>query len=295
MERENNTSVNISDSEIEEIFGVSGNSSDEEFLSVEERRLLEQAIEDAHIEIPLNSKSITVSDTTSRFSSAIWYSRIQAKTVTLAGVGGIGSYIAFLLSRMHIQNLYLYDPDIVESVNMSGQLYSFSDIGMHKVNAISNTLTKYSDFYNVCAINERFTASTPPNKVMICGFDNMEARTIFFNSWKNMLENLPEEVRKDCLFIDGRLAAEEFQIFCIRGDDTYNIDRYAKDFLFKDSEADETICSYKQTTFMANMIASVMVNLFVNFVANQCDPLIERDLPFYTTFNAETMFYKTEA
>ena len=46
---------------------------------------------------------------------------------------------------------------------------------------------------------------------------------------------------------------------------------------------------------MANMIASVMVNLFVNFVANQCNPLIERDLLFYTTYNAETMYYKTEA
>jgi hypothetical protein len=46
---------------------------------------------------------------------------------------------------------------------------------------------------------------------------------------------------------------------------------------------------------MANMIASVMVNLFVNFVANQCDPLVPRDLPFYTSYSAETMYYKTEA
>ena len=73
------------------------------------------------------------------------------------------------------------------------------------------------------------------------------------------------------------------------------MNRYSRDFLFRDSEADETVCSYKQTTFMANMIASVMVNLFVNFVANQCNPLIERDLPFYTTYSAETMYYKTEA
>ena len=106
---------------------------------------------------------------------------------------------------------------------------------------------------------------------------------------------MPIEERKNCLFIDGRLAAEEFQVLCIKGDDTYNIKRYNKEFLFSDREADETICSYKQTTFMANMIASVMVNLFVNFVANQCEPLIDRDLPFYTDYNAENMFYKTEA
>ena len=42
--------------------------------------------------IPVNSGSLTVDETTSRFSSAIWYNAIQGKTVTLAGVGGIGRF-----------------------------------------------------------------------------------------------------------------------------------------------------------------------------------------------------------
>lgn len=42
--------------------------------------------------IPVNSGSLTVDETTSRFSSAIWYNTIQEKTVTLAGVGGIGRF-----------------------------------------------------------------------------------------------------------------------------------------------------------------------------------------------------------
>ena len=130
---------------------------------------------------------------------------------------------------------------------------------------------------------------------MICGFDNMSARKTFFYKWFDHIKGKSEAERANCLYIDGRLAAEEFQVLCIKGDDEFNIRRYEKEFLFSDREADETVCSYKQTTFMANMIASVMVNLFVNFVANQCKPLIERDLPFYTTYSAETMYYKTEA
>ena len=47
--------------------------------------------------------------------------------------------------------------------------------------------------------------------------------------------------------------------------------------------------------FTTGNVASYMVNLFVNFCANQCEPLIDRDLPFYTTYSAETMYYKTEA
>jgi hypothetical protein len=132
-------------------------------------------------------------------------------------------------------------------------------------------------------------------KIFICGFDNMEARNTFFEKWYNIVKSVPEERRKKYLFIDGRLAVEEFQVLCIKGDDEYNINRYCEQFLFTDEEADAVTCSYKQTTYMASMIASIIANLFINFVTNECDPIIERDLPFFTSYSADTMYFKTEA
>lgn len=263
-------------------------------LSEEEQAILDQAVEDAHQEIPTNSATLLVDEATSRFSSAIWYENIQKKTVILAGVGGIGSYVGFLLARMKPASMFIYDNDIVEAVNMSGQLYGQSDLGRPKVSALAEMIRNYAGYSSVFAINERFTNESEASDIMICGFDNMAARRLFFNKWVNYVQSKPKEERKNCLFIDGRLAAEEFQILCIKGDDEYNINRYSNEYLFSDAEADETICSYKQTTFCANMIASYMVNLFVNFCANQCGPLIDRDLPFLTTYNAETMYLKTE-
>ena len=263
-------------------------------LSEEEQAILDQAVEDAHQEIPTNSATLLVDEATSRFSSAIWYDNIKKKTVTLAGVGGIGSYVGFLLARMKPAFMFIYDDDIVEAVNMSGQLYGQSDLGRPKVSALAGMIRNYAGYGNVFAMTERFTDESEASDIMICGFDNMAARRLFFNKWVNHVQSKPEEERKNCLFIDGRLAAEEFQILCIKGDDEYNINRYNNEFLFSDAEADETICSYKQTTFCANMIASYMVNLFVNFCANQCEPIIDRDLPFLTTYNAETMYLKTE-
>lgn len=263
-------------------------------LSEEEQAILDQAVEDAHQEIPTNSATLLVDEATSRFSSAIWYENIKKKTVTLAGVGGIGSYVGFLLARMKPAFMFIYDDDIVEAVNMSGQLYGQSDLGRPKVSALAGMIRNYAGYGNVFAMTERFTDESEASDIMICGFDNMAARRLFFNKWVNRVQSKPEEERKNCLFIDGRLAAEEFQILCIKGDDEYNINRYNNEFLFSDAEADETICSYKQTTFCANMIASYMVNLFVNFCANQCEPIIDRDLPFLTTYNAETMYLKTE-
>ena len=263
-------------------------------LSEEEQAILDQAVEDAHQEIPSNSATLLVDEATSRFSSAIWYENIQKKTVILAGVGGIGSHLGFLLARMKPASMFIYDDDIVEAVNMSGQLYGQSDLGRLKVSALAEMIRNYAGYSSVFAISERFTNESEASDIMICGFDNMAARKLFFNKWLSYVQSKPEEERKNCLFIDGRLAAEEFQVLCIKGDDEYNINRYSNEYLFSDAEADETICSYKQTTFCANMIASYMVNLFVNFCANQCEPLIDRDLPFLTTYNAETMYLKTE-
>ena len=194
---------------------------------------------------------------------------------------------------MKPSSITIYDPDRVEEVNMSGQLYSKRNVGHSKVDSIAEMMVDYSNFFGVFGITDVFTSDSLPDDIMICGFDNMAARKTFFNKWMEHVNSLPEQERKKCLFIDGRLAAEEFQVFCITGDDKYHQGIYHRDHLFSDIEADETICSYKQTSHCANMIGSIIVNLFVNFVANECDPLIPRDLPFITTYDAERMYFKT--
>lgn len=244
--------------------------------------------------IPANSPTLLVDETTSRFSSAIWYNKIQEEDVLLAGVGGIGSYVGFLLGRLNISSLTIYDPDIVENVNLSGQLYKVSHVGEYKVTALSNTIANYGNYHNVLAFNSPFTRGESTRNVMICGFDNMAARKEFFEAWLGRVRVTPENKKDILLYIDGRLAAEEFQIFAIQGNDKRAIKEYQEKWLFDDSEAEETICSYKQTSFMANMIASYMVNIFVNFEANKCNPLIPRDIPFFTSYNASTMFTKIE-
>lgn len=243
--------------------------------------------------IPVNSDSLLQDETTSRFNSAIWFEEIQKKVIILAGVGGIGSYVSFLLARMKPRALFIYDNDDVEFANMSGQLYSIDDVNRKKVNAIANMISKYAMYDSVFAIPDKFTEESEATDIMICGFDNMKARKVFFNKWVDHINSKSDEDKKHCLFIDGRLAAEELQVFCIQGNDTYNITNYQDNFLFSDEEADTTICSYKQTTFMANMIGSIIVNLFTNFVANEIMEDL-RDLPFMTSYEAESMIFKTK-
>ena len=265
--------------------------SEKEYSMLIDEMVSQGLVED---EIHKNSETLLISEETSRFNSAIWFDKTRKQDVTIAGLGGIGSYVVFMLSRLDVNTMTLYDPDKVERVNLSGQLYNSNQIGDYKVDAAANMIANYSNYYSFVAKHEKLGENSMISKVTICGFDNMKARKDAFRNWTNFVARLPEEERGECLFIDGRLAAEELQVFCIKGDDTDGERRY-EPYLFSDSQAAPTVCSYKQTTFMANMIGSIIVNLFINFVANQCNPLIDRDLPFYTEYNAETMYFKTIA
>lgn len=172
-------------------------------LTSEEEALLAAALESQNNEIPVNSPTLLVEDVTSRFSGASWYDKIRTKIILLAGLGGIGSYVAFLLSRMHPFKIVMYDDDKVEIANMSGQLYCMENTGEYKVNAIYNTMKRYSNFYNANALRERITDGTPARDIMICGFDNMEARKVFYRVWKTHVRY--SNNRDKCLFIDGRI------------------------------------------------------------------------------------------
>lgn len=263
------------------------------FCEVESLGLTPIEIPENIVILEANSGTLTVDESTSRFSGAIWYEELQKQKVTLAGVGGIGSYVGFLLARMKPYVLYIYDPDVVETVNMSGQLYSIEDVGVNKTTALARMVNKYANYSSVATYG-RFEATSEATDIMICGFDNMSARNVFYSRWKAHVSSKPAEDRHKCLLIDGRLAAEEFQVITITGEDERAMREYEHKWLFGDAEADATVCSYKQTTFMANMIASVMVNTFVNFVANLCEPIFPRDIPFIVTYDASTMFFKTE-
>ena len=244
--------------------------------------------------IPTNSPTFSIDTSNSRFSGAEWFDAIRNSRIILAGLGGIGSWCALQLARMTPTSLVLYDADVVEEANMSGQLYGRSSIGLRKSVAMEKAIKEYTSTPSVYALSDNFTDSSPAGDIMICGFDSMEARRTFFNKWQAHVYNLPSEERNKCLFIDGRLSMDTFQVLCITGDDEYNIGRYRDEFLFWDREADRTVCSMKQTTYLACMIGSYMVNMFTNFIANTLDPIIPYSLPFFTEYDAEHVIFKIE-
>lgn len=289
------TDVTNLDTIVNDIMEESLNNASNEQQTISDNNSQEDNSSELALEKIKNSLSeLFIDESVLRFSGAEWFEKISSLNVVLAGLGGIGSWLALLLSRLNINKLILIDSDKVEELNLAGQFFSRRQIGWDKVDCVIESIINYTNFRNYIGQRRKFNAYDS-GPIMMCGFDNMRARLDYFNLWLHYIENLPSsDKRKECLFIDGRVSAEELQVFCITGDDEYNKKRYMNEFMFPDSEAEEEVCSYKQTTFMTNMIASIMSNLFVNFAANLCNPIVERDLPFFTYYDAKLMYFKTE-
>lgn len=268
---------------------ASGSSPEEQDSSAQDTDILKDDV----FFVPENSPTIFQDDTTSRFSGTEWYNEIQKAVIIIAGIGGIGSNLAFQIARLKPSSLYLYDDDTVDMSNMSGQLFSMKKVGQKKVNAINCMISEFTSMQSAFSIPRKFTSAEETADLMFCGFDNMLARKTFFRAWAEHVRKKDMKERGRCLFLDGRLSIDTFQVFAIRGDDVCNMERYRKEFLFSDSEAEQTVCSMKQTTYLACMIGSFMTNIFVNFTANLLNPVIPYDVPFFTQYDAANMLFKT--
>lgn len=276
-------SVIVAPVEQEERVTESSNS----ILSEEDEAYLNEVIENQHLEIPPIAEE--AHDETARFSGAEWFNKIQEKTIIVGGAGGISSNTIFQLARVHPKSIYIFDDDTVEEVNLAGQMFNNNSVGKKKVDAIATIVRDFCRYESIFAMPERYTEDSFTADIMLCGFDNMKARKVFFNNWCKHVDK--QKDKSKCLFIDARLSFDTLQVFTITGDDEFNKTRYEKEFLFSDEEADETICSLKQTTFMACMIASFIVNNVVNFCANEITPMIKQ-LPFFIEYDSNLMYLK---
>ena len=219
-----------------------------------------------------------------RIKEAPW--RLQEPVdVILGGAGGISSWVALFLSRVNVDSLihlHIYDFDKVEIHNVGGQLFSPTQVNKPKVSAVqTNVEYLCGSTSNLYTYNEPYTEKTLASSIVIGGFDNMEARKILFLNWEKevtALKTTEHPPKYSPLLIDGRLTAEQIQIFCVTPE---NSKRYQKDFLFSDKSVADTPCTFKQTSHVAAMMGSLITNFFLSHINNCNEGIVSRDIPFF--------------
>lgn len=254
-----------------------------------------------------------LSDINARFRGAEWFNVAQ-NDVVLVGAGGLGSNIAVSLCRvLGNHTLHIFDSDRVEQKNLAGQNFGVSDIGHLKTAVVDYQCRNFNPYLNVDTSGNFDVSLSCHYPIMITGLDNMAARQLVFSKWtqyinsiKDFLKSTDENesestikhyknVLKGCFLIDARLSAEKWQILCVNPNNENAMKEYEDHWLFSDNEAQEDVCSYKQTAFAAQMCAGYVTNLYVNFCSNlnkeENDPL-RRYVPFLTEYDATQMILR---
>ena len=208
----------------------------------------------------------------SRFRDAPWFE--EHRSMIIGGVGGIGSWLALFLARQSA-DLYIFDNDSYEEVNMAGQFCKTNDINKLKTHATKDNIYDFTANRNVSCFG-LYEESSITDYVVFSAFDNMKARKLMFENWANFVGDSAEKREMCTVFIDGRLNAEEAEIYVVTPD---KIDEYRKT-LFDDSEASPLNCSYKSTTHCSAIIAGLMVSAYNNVVTNHKLNLDYRIVPF---------------
>ena len=121
----------------------------------------------------------------SEYGFDIDFSKLKAKTVTIAGAGGIGSLSAEMLARCGIGKLIILDLDTVEEVNLNRIMYKPEHIGrkkaevcteiLHDINPDVNVEFVAIDIMNI-EFEHAFELIISHSDLILNGLDNVPAR-----------------------------------------------------------------------------------------------------------------------
>lgn len=111
---------------------------------------------------------------------------LSAGRVAIAGLGGLGSNVAYALARIGVGHLHLIDFDVVDITNLNRQQYFMEHIGMYKTDALKSLLLKINPYLDIdtdCVkVTEENLTKLFCDDLIVCeAFDNPEAKAMLVN------------------------------------------------------------------------------------------------------------------
>ena len=122
--------------------------------------------------------------------------KLQAATVAVCGLGGLGSNIAISLARSGIGKLILIDFDTVDITNLHRQQYKATQVGFPKAEALLENLKEVAPYVEYEVHNEKVTAENAVRLLqgadIVCeAFDRADAKAMLVDV---VLEQFPQKM-----------------------------------------------------------------------------------------------------
>lgn len=115
------------------------------------------------------------------------YDKISNASVAIAGLGGLGSHVAVMLTRAGVGKLMLVDFDRVEITNLNRQAYTYEHLERKKTEALAEILRKINPYITLetrdCYVNQENVTELFRDYNIVCeAFDKAENKAMLVNT-----------------------------------------------------------------------------------------------------------------
>lgn len=193
-----------------------------------------------------------------RQQDAVDMKKLKQLPVTIIGAGSIGSVTAVWLGKMGIQNMTVFDDDLVQEHNWSNQLYEEADIDRPKVEALWDVMERFCGF-TPRAVSHKYDGSALSEVTISC-VDCMRSRR---SIWKAVKQH-PEI----SLYIDARMGLETCIVHSVRLVDSEARKQYTKS-LHSDFDSFDGPCTDRTICYTPLIAASLICNLVKRYVNDE--------------------------
>lgn len=190
--------------------------------------------------------------------------------IHIIGIGAMGSRVAELLVRLGIERLHIWDMDIVESKNITNQLYFTRQIGMKKTDALEQILKLINP--NLVVIkHDKYTDQILSGYVFL-NVDSIELR------YKIATANKDNDKIK--AMFDCRMRLEDAQSYAANWTKKDQVNTFINTMDFSDEEAKEAtpVSACGTTLSVASTVVSTAAFTVANFInlirKGTCDSMI---------------------
>lgn len=184
--------------------------------------------------------------------------------IHIIGCGSVGATVAEMLVRLGLQNITLWDMDVVNSHNLANQIFRNKDIGLPKVVALKNILCDINpELEDFLVLEENgWDGDRLSGYIFLC-VDSIELRHRIVS--ENMMNPYV------LAMFDFRTGLEEAQHYAADWSDFDSRSRFISTMDFSDAEANEAspVSACGITLGVAStvrMVSAVGVSNFVNLI-----------------------------
>ena len=182
------------------------------------------------------------------------------KRIDIIGIGATGSYVLWLLAKIGLTNIHVWDHDKIEDHNIPNQCYFLRHIGKPKVTA-AHEMVKAGAGIKIVKHQKKVEEEEEFGQIVFLLVDRMEDRE---KIWQ---DSLKFKLRTEFL-IETRMGADSGRVYTLNPSKPSHVKAWEKT-LYSDDEAEVSACGTSISIApTASLVASMAVWQLIKYLNN---------------------------